>query len=123
MSAGWLAVIVAIAGGAGSALRHAVDTSVPVRWRESYPWGILIINLTGSFALGCVTGLMWDHPLAAIIGSGLLGGYTTFSTASLDTAQLLMARRWGAALVNGVGMLVVAVVLAIAGLLCGALLR
>ncbi|MFD5600757.1 fluoride efflux transporter CrcB [Leucobacter sp. NPDC058333] len=119
MTGVWLAVGIAIAGGVGAAARHLVDSSFSPQMRARFPWGIITINLTGSFAIGIVTGLSLAHPVAAVAATGFLGGYTTFSTASLDTVQLLMKRRYGAALVNGVGVLVAAVVLAAAGILLG----
>lgn len=119
MSTAFLALSVALAGGLGSAIRFLVDGAFPVRWRARFPWGIMAINLTGSFVLGLLTGFAVDHPVASIAAIGLLGGYTTFSTASLDTVQLLRARRWGAALWNGVGMLVAAAGLALLGILIG----
>src|SRR5690606_32056444 len=78
-----LALAVGIAGGIGAALRYLVDNSVPERLRARYPWGIALVNLTGSFALGIVTALLPGVWLT-IIGTGLLGGYTTFSTAAVD---------------------------------------
>lgn len=115
----WLALGIALAGGAGAALRYLLDTAVPVRVRERFPWGIMLVNLTGSFALGLLAGLALGQPLASVLAVGLLGGYTTFSTAILDTVRLLQQRRIGAALLNGPGMLVATVVLAVCGILLG----
>lgn len=117
MNALLVALGIAVAGGAGAATRHLVDTSVPDRLRARFPWGIMIINLSGSFVLGIVTGLSLDHAVASVIATGFLGGYTTFSTASLDSARLLLARRYGAALWNGPGMLLLSVALSITGIL------
>ncbi|PRI11876.1 fluoride efflux transporter FluC [Leucobacter massiliensis] len=117
----WLALGIALAGGAGAALRYLLDTAVPVRVRERFPWGIMLVNLTGSFALGLLAGLALGQPLASVLAVGLLGGYTTFSTAILDTVRLLQQRRIGAALLNGPGMLVATVALAMCGILLGRL--
>lgn len=114
---GWAAVGLAIAGGVGATLRHVLDTLLTPRARGRFPLGILIVNLTGSFALGLVLGLALDHPVAVVLGTGLLGGYTTFSTASLDTVRLLEQRRFGAAAINGIGMLAGAAICALAGIL------
>ena len=110
---------IALAGGAGAVLRHALDLTVTARMRGRFPLGILIVNLLGSFALGLVLGLALDHEVAAVLATGLLGGFTTFSTASVDTVRLLAARRWGAAAANGLGMLAAASVLAVVGILAG----
>jgi CrcB protein len=86
--------------------------------RLAVPWGVLVINLTGSFALGLITG---GFPGAAfIVGAGLLGGYTTFSTAMLDTVALWRDGSSRAAAFNAAGMLLLGILAAIAGLALGA---
>ncbi|RGE22477.1 CrcB family protein [Leucobacter sp. wl10] len=117
MNGVWAALGIAVAGGIGAAARHLVDHSLPRRARARFPWGIMLINLTGSFALGILVGLAIDHPLASVLSVGLLGGYTTFSAASLDTVRLLARKRCGGALLNGPGMLLLATALAAAGIL------
>ena len=113
----WSAIGIAVAGGAGAAVRHLVDSSVPERIRARFPWGIMLINLTGSFALGALVGLALGDPIATILATGFLGGYTTFSTASLDSVRLLAKRRYLAALLNGPGMLVLCAALSMLGIL------
>lgn len=110
---------IALAGGLGSAVRYLVDGAFPVHLRDRFPWGIMAINLSGSLALGLLAGLAGDHPVARVIGVGFLGGYTTFSTASLDTVKLLRGRRTRSALVNGPGMLVAGAGLATLGMVLG----
>jgi CrcB protein len=79
--------------------------------------------VSGSFALGLLTGLALQAVVApewtAVLGTGLLGGYTTFSTASVETVRLLAAGRRGAAVANGLGMLVACVGVASLGLWLG----
>lgn len=116
---GWAVAALAVAGGVGAILRHVLDTLLTPLARGKFPLGILIVNLTGSFALGIVLGLALDQPVAAVLGTGLLGGYTTFSTASLDTVRLLEERRFGAAALNGLGMLAAASACAVAGIMLG----
>ncbi|MEG9226398.1 fluoride efflux transporter FluC [Aeromicrobium sp. Sec7.5] len=79
-----LALAVAVAGGAGAALRHLVDQLVPRR--DRFPWALLLVNATGSFCLGLLVSSTADQSWHAAVGTGLLGGYTTFSSASLDAA-------------------------------------
>ena len=110
---------IALGGGAGAALRFVLDTAVTARTRGRFPLGILVVNLTGSFALGILLGLALDRGALAVLATGLLGGYTTFSTASVDTIRLLAERRGAAAVLNGLGMLAAAVALAAAGILLG----
>lgn len=120
-----LLVAVAAAGGIGAAARFVVDGLVKDRLGAAYPWGTTAINVSGSFALGLVTGLALQAVVApewkAVLGTGLLGGYTTFSTASVETVRLLAAGRRGAAVANGLGMLVACVGVASLGLWLGSL--
>lgn len=114
MSLVLLALAVGIAGGIGAALRYLIDNAVPARLRRRYPWGILLVNLTGSFALGMVTGALTGD-VATVLGVGLLGGYTTFSTASVDAAHLLLDRRLTAGAVGSLATLIACVAAAAAG--------
>ncbi|MFJ4223915.1 fluoride efflux transporter FluC [Microbacterium sp. NPDC089695] len=108
----------ALAGGVGAALRYAVDIGVGSLVGRRFPWGIFIVNLTGSFALGLVTTALPDE--AFLLGAGLLGGYTTFSTAMLDTVALWRDGERPASVFNAVGMLVLGLVAAALGMLLGA---
>jgi CrcB protein len=116
---------VAAAGGVGAVARLVLDGLLRARVRIAYPLGTTVINVTGSFLLGLVTGLALAHGLPAewraVLGTGFLGGYTTFSTASYETVRLAQQRRYRAALVNGVGMLVLALAAAGLGLWLGEL--
>jgi CrcB protein len=120
-----LVVAVAVAGGIGAAVRFVVDGLVKDRLGAAYPWGTTVINVSGSFALGLLTGLALQAVVApewkAVLGTGLLGGYTTFSTASVETVRLLAGGRRGAAVANGLGMLVACVGVASLGLWLGSL--
>lgn len=93
---------VCLAGGLGAGTRWAVDRLVSRALGIGYPWGTQLINVTGSFALGLVTGIVstaGTTPAWAVVAEvGFLGGYTTFSTASLEAVRLLQARRTGAAM-------------------------
>ena len=109
-----LALAVGIAGGVGAALRYLVDNAVPAKARARYPWGIALVNLTGSFALGALTGILPGVWLT-VIGTGMLGGYTTFSTAAVDAARLLMDRKITVGVVGTLATLVGCVALAAAG--------
>ena len=58
------------------------------RWRRDFPLGIVVVNVTGSLVLGLLVGVLVSDragsAVYALVGTGVLGGYTTFSTASLD---------------------------------------
>lgn len=113
---------VAVAGGIGSALRYLTDTVLPRSETHPFPWGTIVVNVLGSFVLGFLSGAVssWlPESWVTILASGLLGGYTTFSAASLDTVRLIFERRWGGALFNGFGVLIGCVAAATLGLVLG----
>jgi fluoride exporter len=125
----WLLFAVAVAGGLGAVARFALDGWVRAQTALSsvapFPLGTVVINVTGSFVLGVVTGLALAHAvpdeLRLVVGTGFCGGYTTFSTASLETVRLVQEQRVGLALVNGVGTLLTTVGVAALGLWLGLL--
>ena len=114
-------LLLALAGGVGAGLRYGLDVLIQRGRREVFPLGILLVNLTGSLALGVVTGLAGavGEDVAVVLGVGLLGGYTTFSTVAVDSALLLRAGRrdWG--WLNLVGTAVICVIAAVVGLFIG----
>lgn len=121
--AGWIA----LGGGAGAALRYAVDLAVSSRWRRIFPLATFLINLSGSLALGLLVGWLYaggagpGHPLlVTLIGTGLLGGYTTFSTASFDAVRLARDGHLGMSLAYAVGTMLATVGAAVLGLWLGA---
>jgi len=115
-----------LAGGLGAGTRFVVDGLVRSRLRTALPVGTIAINITGSFLLGLVAGAVIVHAapveLQAIAGTGFLGGYTTFSTASFETVRLIQSRRTGFALLNSVGTAAAAVGAAAAGVALASLL-
>ncbi|MFF3065625.1 fluoride efflux transporter CrcB [Oerskovia sp. NPDC057915] len=118
-----LFLVVAVAGGLGAGTRFVVDGVVRSTVRTAFPWPTTVINLSGSLALGVLTGLVVARlapaDVAAVIGTGFLGGYTTFSTASYETVQLVRQKRYGTAFAYSIGVLVACVALALAGYLWG----
>ncbi|PJJ65068.1 fluoride efflux transporter CrcB [Compostimonas suwonensis] len=118
-----LFLAIAVAGGIGSVARLLVDGVVRSRLSGGFPLGTMVINLSGSLLLGFLTGLALGGLVAEewrlVLGGGFLGGYTTFSTASLETVRLVQQRRYREATVNGLGMLLGAVLLAAGGLWAG----
>jgi len=117
-------VLIALAGGLGAASRLVLDGVIRTRVSATIPWATVIINISGSFALGLLVGLAagrWIPDASyAIIGAGFLGGYTTFSTASFETVRLLQERKWLAGTLNGVGVLAATTLVAALGLWIGA---
>ncbi|MCT1515698.1 fluoride efflux transporter FluC [Dietzia cercidiphylli] len=124
---GWAA----LGGAGGSALRYAVDVAVTRRWRGVFPLATFLINVSGSLLLGLVLGLVAvnstvGHSSAAgpgvaatLVGTGVLGGYTTFSTASFDAVRLAREGRRLMAVAYAVGTMLVAVAAALLGLWLG----
>jgi CrcB protein len=121
-----LFLALALAGGVGAMSRFALDGVIRARTAGAAPWGTITINLSGSLVLGILTGLaaasLLPQGWLAIAGTGFLGGYTTFSTASVETVRILQERRWGAGIVVALGTLVAAIALAGLGLWVGMLI-
>lgn len=116
-------VWLALAGGLGAGTRFVLDGVLTARIRRGLPTATLIINVIGSFLLGLLTGWGADHrTIRAVLGVGLLGGFTTFSTASVELVRLVRAERRWAALALGSSMLMLCVLAAGAGLGLGRLL-
>ena len=114
-------LLIALAGGLGAATRLVVDGLVRHRTSSTFPWATVLINVSGSFLLGLLVGLGAGGRWHDVAGTGFLGGYTTFSTASLETAGLLLDRRPLAAAANGLGVVVVCVAAAAGGFALGRL--
>lgn len=97
-------VIVFAGGGVGAVLRHSVNLAA-ARWLGAgFPWGVLLINVTGSTLMGLAAGFFalkadasWAAPLRLFLATGVLGGYTTFSAFSLDAVTLWERGEGGAA--------------------------
>lgn len=121
-----LFALIACAGGVGAASRLLLDGLISARLKGALPWGTIIINLTGSLLLGLLTGAAAVHLVPEawrlVIGTGFLGGYTTFSTASVETIRLIQERRLLLGAINGLGTLVLATGSAGLGLWLGTLL-
>lgn len=103
-----LIVAVAVGGSIGSVARYLAAIGSNKIFGMNFPWGILIINVTGSFLIGALVGLFatrWDLPQAVriFLTVGICGGYTTFSTFSLDSYYLLERGELGAALLYMIG--------------------
>lgn len=113
-------LLVGLAGGLGAMTRFGLDSWVTARFPESIGLGTRVINVTGSLLLGLLTGWALSHGgsgnVLSILGTGFLGGYTTFSTASVEAARLARGGRGVGALVHAVVMLVMGLGAAALGL-------
>jgi fluoride exporter len=111
----WTWIAVALVGGTAAIARFVVDRAVGRRFGGAFPYGTLVINLSGSFLLGLVTGLALSTVAALIIGTATIGSYTTFSTWVFETDRLAESGALGAAVVNLVFSIVLGVALAALG--------
>ncbi len=96
---------IALGGAFGACLRFFVTNTVDSWFGKHFPFGTLTVNVVGSFLLVILYGLIehgdWaEFPYRALIGVGLLGAFTTFSTFSLETLTLLENGLWEKAVVN-----------------------
>lgn len=115
-----LIVSLLIAGAIGAPTRYVVDGFVQDRVTGVFPWGTFVINVTGSFLLGMITGLALYHGLGdlpkTVIGAGFCGAYTTFSTFSYETIRLLEKGSVGLAAGNALGSVAAGLAAAATGL-------
>lgn len=118
-------VLIALGGAAGATARYLVDGWVSDRTGASaFPWGTLVINLSGSLVLGLLFALAIERDVlpATIRGPlmiGFLGAYTTFSTFMLESWRLWEDGAVGLAMANLVGSCVLGLVAVIIGLTIG----
>lgn len=111
---------VALGGAAGSVARYVMTTMVGTAFGTAFPWSTLSVNLLGCFVMGLVveaSALAWSPgaTLRTFLTVGILGGFTTFSSFSLDVAVLLERDQWAAAL----GYVLASVILSVLGLFLG----
>jgi CrcB protein len=88
-------LLVAIGGAIGSVLRYGAGVFVGSLWRNPFPLGTLLINIVGSLVMGLFVGLMarllpaWQNDARLFFAVGVLGGFTTFSSFSLDAISMI----------------------------------
>ena len=97
-----LYLIVFIGAGIGGALRHGVNVGAARLFGYGFPFGTLIVNIIGSFLMGLLAGYFAFRPgigqhVRLFLTTGILGGFTTFSAFSLDSALLLERHAYGLA--------------------------
>lgn len=85
---------IAVGGAVGSVARYALSAAVQQRAAGVFPWGTLLINVTGSLLIGFATQYFSESATLssetrALLTTGLLGGYTTFSAFSYETVRLV----------------------------------
>jgi CrcB protein len=116
-------LVLGAAGGLGAVARFMLEGIITASVRGLVPIGTMTVNISGSLVLGLLTGLVLASALPpswlVVGGTGFLGGYTTFSTASSETVRLIQAGHTKAAIMSGIGTAVVGLAAAALGLVIG----
>jgi CrcB protein len=122
-------VWVAIGGAAGSCLRYWVSLVLgPYTVGQGFPWGTLSANVLGSLGLGLVfvlgEGRTWfGADLRLLLGTGVMGGFTTYSAFNLESIGLMQSGAWGRAALYMGGTVLVCLVAGAAGVMIGRAIR
>jgi CrcB protein len=112
---------VALGGALGALLRYFVASAVQSPVSAGFPWGIFVVNVSGGLAMGLITALaalklQIPLELRSFLTVGVLGGYTTFSTFSLESALLIERGAYGMAAAYIVGSTALSILAIFAGL-------
>ena len=115
----WAMLMIALGAAVGANMRYALSLWAARQWGATFPYGTLLINVSGCFAIGMVMVLLTTRFTSSdtwrlLLVTGLLGGFTTFSTFGYETYMLLVSGSWLAAGLNmlaSVGLGVVGVIL------------
>lgn len=107
-----MTILVVLLGGAiGAPLRYLADLFVQSRHESVFPWGTFTVNVAGSLVLGVTAATVTelDSPswVLALVGTGICGALTTFSTFGYETVRLLEEGSVSAAAANGIASIVV----------------
>ncbi len=119
-------VLLGLAGACGAAVRIAISEWLTKHMPGRFPLATLLINVTGAFALGLLLTAGGAHDVIVaqtrlLLGTGFLGGYTTFSTLSYDTHSLYRRNQRRAAWLNTIGSLAIGIAAAALGIALGSL--
>jgi CrcB protein len=95
-------LLVVLGAAVGAPLRYVVDRAVQGRHDSVFPWGTFAVNVAGSLILGVLAGAAAARPVLALLGTGLCGALTTYSTFGYETVRLLEDRARLYAVLNAV---------------------
>lgn len=120
-------LLVGIGGFAGAIARRVVDLWVSDRAGSAFPFGTLVINLTGAFLLGLLYAWATErdvlpHEIRGPVMIGFIGAYTTFSTLMLESWRLMEDGAWVLGLANIGASMALGIVAVVGGLAVGRLL-
>src|SRR5436190_18684604 len=117
-------LLVFAGGGAGAVARYLTGVATLKAFGSSWPYGTLTVNVVGGLAMGLLAGILAlrggadQERWRVLLGVGVLGGFTTFSAFSLETALMIERREWSSA----AGYIAVSVALSVAALFAGLML-
>ena len=109
-------------GGVGAVARLLLDGTVSARSGSAFPYGTMAVNVLGAFLLGAAAGAVLGRDAYRLVGLGLIGGFTTFSTWALESQRLGEDGELGQTAANFVVSLILGVLAAWAGRHVGAAL-
>lgn len=114
---------IALGGAAGAVLRYAASGCAYALLGTRLPWGTLFVNVTGSLMIGLLWALLENATVSqnvrAMLMIGLLGAFTTFSTFSLETMNLMRDKQFALAAVNVVASCVICIAVVYGGMVAG----
>jgi CrcB protein len=113
-------LLVLIGGGIGSACRYGISTAAGRAFGDGFAWGTLAVNLLGCLLIGFIVGLadraIVSRAVRILLVTGFLGGFTTFSSFSLESVRMMLAGSFGKGLLD-IGLnVVLGLALTVAGL-------
>jgi fluoride exporter len=116
-------LLVAFGGAIGSVARYLAGAFIANRFGPDFPWGTFIVNVSGSFLIGVILSFVGGGLLPAgarpFLAVGVMGGYTTFSTYSHETLQLMQGGEFGAAMLNALGQVITGLIAVYLGVVLG----
>ena len=117
-------LLIAVFGAVGTLARYGLQGLVQVRVGSTFPWGTLLINLSGCFFLGLIGQMMLNRmmvssELRVAIAVGFFGGYTTFSSFGWEAAKMLEAGEWLRSMTYVAASVVLGLLLSVAGIRLG----
>ncbi len=113
---------IGVLGGVGAMARFRLDRQVSDWAASEFPYGTLAVNILGAFVLGLLVGASLGGAAYRLTGTGLIGGFTTFSTWTFESHRLGEDGRWRVGLLNVALSLILGVLAALAGRHLGAAL-
>ena len=118
---------IALAGALGAVSRYELDQFIGAHLGRAFPWSTMVINVSGAFAIGILFAVLSERidaspTVRATVMTGFLGAYTTFSTLTLETAQLIENGSYGLAAFNTLGSLALGMLAIFLGLEIGRVL-